>query len=168
MVAEDIAAQSGGDYYNLSLVKIKPRYQKRLKAILSMQKCVVDKEKICSSVQAYRLFAHLGIEKTEHFMIATLNNQCQVIGIHKVGQGGTSHTTVDLKVIARHALMDMATGVILCHNHPSGTCSPSEPDKVITRAITEALKLLNIRTWDHIIVAKDKYYSFSDEGTLDL
>jgi DNA repair protein RadC len=168
MVAEDIAAQSGGDYYNLQKVKVNNKHQKKLDAILAMRQCVVDKEKICNSVQAYRLFSHLGTELTEHFMVATLNRVNKVIGIHQVGQGGVYQTSVDCKVIARHALVDMASGVVLCHNHPSGNLKPSEPDKMLTRSIIEALKLLDIKVLDHIIVAKDLYYSFSDEGTLDL
>lgn len=169
MVAEDIATQSGGDYYNLQKVKVKSKHQKKLDAILSMQQCVVgDKESIRNSVQAYRLFAHLGTELTEHFLIATLNRANKVIGIHKVGQGGINQTPVDCRVIARLALIDMASGVVLCHNHPSGGLIPSEPDKILTKCIVDAFKLLDIKVLDHIIVAKDKYYSFSDERTLDL
>jgi DNA repair protein RadC len=168
MVAEDIAAQSGGDYYNLQKVRVKPKHQKKLDAILSMQQCIIPKDAMRSSAEVFKLFAHLGTELTEHFMIATLNNKCKVINIHQIGQGGVNQTPVDCKVIARHALVDMASGVVLCHNHPSGELNPSLPDKTLTKHVIDMLKLLDIKVLDHVIVGHNKYYSFSDEGTLDL
>ena len=167
-VAEDIATQAKGDYYNLSRVIVKPRYRKKLDAILSMQQCIIPKDAMRSSAEVFKLFAHLGTELTEHFMIATLNDKCKIINIHQIGQGGVNQTPVDCKVIARHALVDMASGVVLCHNHPSGELNPSLPDKTLTKHVIDMLKLLDIKVLDHVIVGHNKYYSFSDEGTLDL
>lgn len=168
MIAEDIAAQSGGDYYNLQKVRVKPKHQKKLNAILSMQKCIIPKDAMRSSAEVFKLFAHLGTELTEHFMIATLNNQCKVINIHQIGQGGITQTPVDCRVIARHALVDIANGVVLCHNHPSGQIYPSNQDKTLTKRVIDMLNLLDIKVIDHIIVGHNQYYSFADEGTLDL
>ena len=64
---------------------------------------------------------------------------------------------------ANYALDGLATSIILVHNHPSGSSTPSPNDKAITNKVKEAMKLLDITLLDHLIVTKDGYYSFSDE-----
>ena len=68
----------------------------------------------------------------------------------------------------KHALVHLASGIVLCHNHPSGNLQPSKEDKMLTRTIIEAAQLMHIKVLDHIIIAGDDYYSFSDENTLEL
>jgi DNA repair protein RadC len=167
IVAEDIANQSGGDYYNLGLVNVEPRYKKKLDALLSLTSCVISKGSIKGSNDAYPLFASLGTEKTESFYIATLNNANQVISIHAISTGGVTSTSVDIKLILRHVIMDMATGIILCHNHPSGNRTPSTQDINLTSKIKQACHSMDVKVLDHIIIAKQNYYSFLDEGNLN-
>jgi len=75
-------------------------------------------------------------------------------------------TVVDVRLVYKVALQHGATGVILCHNHPSGTLKASEADRQITRKIKVAGENLDIKVLDHIIVTESAYLSFADEGIL--
>ena len=88
------------------------------------------------------------------------------MGISCIGNGGVSGTVVDPKRIFQTALKANACGLILCHNHPSGTTSPSEADIKITNKIKNAGIFLEISVLDHLIVTPESFYSFADEGTL--
>jgi len=63
-------------------------------------------------------------------------------------------------------LEEMATGLILGHNHPSGNLKPSESDKQITQKIKEAGKMMDITVLDHLIITQKAYFSFAEEGML--
>ncbi len=102
----------------------------------------------------------------EEFWILLLNRANKVIGKHLVSKGGVTGTVVDPKVVYKIAIEHMATGIILCHNHPSGNLSPSDADISLTRKLCEGGKLLDIQVLDHLIVAGDKYFSFADEGKI--
>nr|MCR5455162.1 DNA repair protein RadC [Bacteroidales bacterium] len=73
---------------------------------------------------------------------------------------------VDLRKIAFHAISCNATRVILCHNHPGGTNSPSNEDTCLTQNIVNMMKHFNIAVVEHIIIAGDTYFSFLEEGLL--
>ena len=73
---------------------------------------------------------------------------------------------VDAKLLFRHAIDALASGIILVHNHPSGNLAPSHEDDVLTQRLAEAGKLLDIRILDHLIVTSDGYYSYNDERRL--
>lgn len=101
----------------------------------------------------------------ESFFIILMKGN-RVIGWAKIAQGGTSCTTVDVKIIAKYAIDTLSTTIILCHNHPSGNLDPSTQDKKLTRQIVDALSLFNIRVLDHIILSEDGYLSFNETGLL--
>lgn len=128
----------------------------------------VDRVKISNSKDSYNallsVFDAGQIEHVEEFVILLLNRANQVLGWYKLSKGGISGTVADTRVIFQLALGANACGVILAHNHPSGNPKPSEQDKLITKKIREAGKILEISILDHIIVTPDSYYSFSDEG----
>ena len=84
----------------------------------------------------------------------------------KVSQGGTSATVVDVKLVMRSALQQLASAVILCHNHPSNNLNPSQADDRVTEKIKSAAALFDISVLDHIIVGEDGYFSYLDEGRL--
>ena len=69
-----------------------------------------------------------------------------------------------MKLILQGALLTNASGVILAHNHPSGNLKPSEPDKIMTEKIKKALTAMDTRLLDHLIVTRESYFSFKDEG----
>ncbi|MFZ9943953.1 MAG: RadC family protein [Bacteroidia bacterium] len=102
----------------------------------------------------------------EEFWVLLLNRANQVIERHQVSKGGVAGTVVDPKLIFKKALEVTASALVLCHNHPSGNRSPSEADIHLTKKIADAARLMDMQVIDHIIVAGDGYYSFSDEGRL--
>jgi DNA repair protein RadC len=106
------------------------------------------------------------IELQEEFKILLLNRANNVLGIYNLSKGGTSGTVVDAKLVFSVALKCNASSIIIAHNHPSGNLTPSEADKTITNKLKQAGNYLDIALLDHLIVTKDNFYSFSDEGLL--
>ena len=84
----------------------------------------------------------------------------------RVSEGGVTGTFVDTKIIFKLALEELATGIILVHNHPSGNLSPSQSDINMTKKIKEAGRVMEVQLLDHLIIAGNKYYSFADEGLI--
>ena len=143
------------------LNEIKLRYSTKQKS--------TDWIKISSSMQAaeaiFKNWDKDYIATFECFKILLLNNSNQIKGIFQVSQGGITGTLVDVRLIFAVALKSLAVGMILTHNHPSGTLNPSEADKSITRKIKSAGEFLDIKVLDHIILTPSgKYFSFADEG----
>jgi DNA repair protein RadC len=102
----------------------------------------------------------------EEFWILLVNRANKIIGKHQISQGGVSGTVADPKRIFQLALENLASGIILCHNHPSGNIQPSQQDIKLTRKINEGAKLLEINLLDHIILGDENYYSFADNGMM--
>ena len=78
--------------------------------------------------------------------------------------GGTGSTVIDIKIIVKKAVERLASGLILVHNHPSGNPLPGEQDRTQTEALKRALAVFDIVLVDHVIIARKKYFSFSDEN----
>lgn len=106
------------------------------------------------------------IEVVESFYALYLNRRNTPVGIYKVGQGGICGTVVDIKLVCKMALDCLASSVIICHNHPSGETTPSKNDIDVTNKIKAALSLLDTNLLDHIILTKNTYLSFADEGKM--
>jgi DNA repair protein RadC len=103
----------------------------------------------------------------EQFTVAFTNRANKIIGIQVVSKGGLTGTVADPRLIMATALKAAATGIILCHNHPSGNLQASTADIDITKKIESACKFLDIKLLDHIIISPSgEYYSFIDEGLL--
>ena len=102
----------------------------------------------------------------EEFWAILLNRSARVIDTVMVSKGGTASTAVDVKIIMREAIQNLASAIILCHNHPSGNNQPSREDETLTQHIAEAARLMDVRVLDHIIVCDNKYYSFADNSLL--
>jgi DNA repair protein RadC len=97
---------------------------------------------------------------TEECHAMLLNNANKVIDCVKVGSGGYTATTVDIRCVMREALLKRATAMILCHNHPSGSAEPSRQDLELTERVASAAALLDIRLLDHVIISRGAHYSF--------
>ena len=95
-----------------------------------------------------------------------LNNAHRVIGQLKVSEGSATSTLFDIKKVLKHALLNDSQAVVLCHNHPSGACQPSGPDRQLTDSFAKACKTLEIRFLDHVIVTTDSFFSFRDQGLI--
>jgi DNA repair protein RadC len=102
----------------------------------------------------------------EEFWILFLNRSNKVINRMKLSQGGISGTVTDVRMVMKKAIEYLASGIILCHNHPSGNLNPSESDTKITQKIKEAGNLMDIQLLDHLIISEKDYYSFADNGIL--
>lgn len=102
----------------------------------------------------------------EEFWVLFLNRSNKVIDRMKISQGGISGTVTDIRIIMKKAVENLASGIIVCHNHPSGNLTPSESDTNITRKIRDAGNLMDIQLLDHLIISDRDYYSFADNGLL--
>lgn len=140
-----------------------------VKYSLSAKPMDFKKVKIDSSSKSanfIRNFYHEDIIIYESVFILLLDRSNHTIGYAKISQGGVSSTIVDVKIIMKYAVDSLASGVILAHNHPSGTLYPSEPDLRITSKVKEALKYMDVVLLDHIILTKDSHYSFADNNQI--
>ncbi len=125
----------------------------------------MERKKITNSKDVFKLFQPLlGDLPYEEFWVLYLNRSNSIIDKEKISLGGTAGTVIDVKIILKHGIEKLASGLILIHNHPSGNVSPSENDKAITRKIKEAGILMDIATLDHVIIGDTQYLSFADEG----
>jgi DNA repair protein RadC len=106
------------------------------------------------------------IEIFESVFILLLNTVNKTIGYAKISQGGISGTVVDPKIVAKYAVESLSSKIILAHNHPSGSLTPSSADISITERIKNGLAILDIKLIDHIILTKEGYYSFADDYKL--
>ncbi len=126
-----------------------------------------EKPKMESSKTAFELIkGDLMDLPHEEFWVLLLNRANRVIRKKRISEGGVSGTVADQKIIFKLALEELASAVILVHNHPSGNLKPSESDISLTKKIKEAGKLLEISLFDHLIIAHDRYFSFADEGLI--
>ncbi len=128
---------------------------------------IPQKRKITGSQDIYQIFYPLLIDlQHEEFWILLLSRSNHVINKIKISQGGVSETAVDVKLILKEAVLSLASGMILVHNHPSGNMRPSRPDDLLTQKIAEGARFLDIVVLDHIIICEKGYYSYGDEGRM--
>lgn len=130
---------------------------------------VFNKNKISGSKDAADFFQPILADLNhEEFWIMLLNRGNKIIDTFMVSQGGISGTVIDVRLILKKALEKLASSLILCHNHPSGTMQASEADLKITSKIKNAAEIMDITVLDHLIIGQNAYFSFADEGILNL
>lgn len=126
-----------------------------------------ERPKISGSKDAYELLrAHLTDLPHEEFWVLLLNRANRLIRKMQISQGGVAGTVADPKIIYKAALDDLASGIIVAHNHPSGNLTASQADITLTQRLKDGGKLLEIQVLDHLILAGHNYFSFADEGIL--
>ncbi len=126
---------------------------------------IIDSRTAISSAKTvFRIMLPLlkGIDHEECWILY-LNRANYLITKEKVSIGGLDSTTLDSRTIARKAIEKKATGIIVVHNHPSGSALPGNADIQATRQLDKALRTCDIALLDHVIIAESSYYSFSDE-----
>jgi len=137
---------------------------------LQLKQSTFIKVQIKSSLDAANVFRQV-FEETigiyESMFALYLNRANKTIGWFKISQGGLSGTVVDVRLILKTGIECLASGLIICHNHPSGNVNPSEPDIKITNKLKEGCKILDIQLLDHIILTEDSYSSFADQNLLN-
>ena len=106
-------------------------------------------------------------ERTERFYVVSLNAKCKVLGRRKISEGSLSEVSAYPRMVMETALNYNAHSVLLCHNHPGGTCAPSPEDVSSTIQLQRLLNGVGILVLDHIIVAGDRTYSMIQHGDID-
>ena len=123
--------------------------------------------KITSSSDVYELMKpELMDESVEYFYAVLLNRANLVIKKQIISQGGTGATIAEPKLIFKYAMDNLASSIILVHNHPSGNLKPSESDIRLTRKLVEVGKNLELSVLDHVIFTDVGYFSFADESMI--
>jgi len=106
------------------------------------------------------------MEIQESFYVLFLNRANNIISFEEMFRGGIFSTTVDIKLIAKKTIDLLASSIICVHNHPSGNLNPSKSDIDICERIKNILNIVDSDMLDNIIITKESYYSFADEGRL--
>ncbi len=128
---------------------------------------VILRESINCSSDAAIIFQQMLCDLPyEEFWILMLNRANKIIDKKRISSGGVSGTVSDPKIILKAAIDKLASGIIVCHNHPSGNINPSRADTELTKKLKQACSLVDISFIDHLIVSEKTYYSFADEGVI--
>lgn len=181
-LAKNMLAEHNNDLYQLSRKTIKELCQYKgigpakavsLKACFEIAKRYRNneepetKEKITCSKDAFHMFfPHLNGLNHEEFWCMFLSRANKVLAIENISKGGIHASVVDLKVIFKKALLHESCGLIIAHNHPSGSNKASAEDRKTTQKILEGAKQIDIQLLDHLIFYKNDYLSFADKGLL--
>ncbi len=112
------------------------------------------------------LVTHYTTRNQEYFLCASLNGAHEVLEIRVVTMGLLNRTVVHPREVYAEPLKDRAAAIIICHNHPSGQLSPSSEDIDVTDRIRKSGEILGIRLLDHLIITKNGYFSFVENGMM--
>ena len=123
-------------------------------------------KKITSAEDVYNELKTFATKQQEYFLTITLDGASHIINTRTVFIGTLNQSLVHPREVFADAIADRSAGIIIAHNHPSGTLSASRADIQVTERLKEVSKLVGIGLLDHVIIAKDGYYSFADEGLL--
>lgn len=128
---------------------------------------IKHRKQIGSSRDVFEVFQPmLGDLPHEEFWLLLMNRANKILKKERISIGGVAGTVADVKIIFKKAIEGGASGIIACHNHPSGNLRPSNADIQLTQKMVEAGKILEISMLDHIIVTDAGYFSFADDGIL--
>ena len=102
----------------------------------------------------------------EEFWVLLMNQNYKLLKAERISIGGITETSADIRIIMREAVLNNATIFAVCHNHPSGSISPSRQDDMLTQSIQKACQLMRIHVLDHVIVTDGAYYSYHEQGKI--
>lgn len=125
--------------------------------------------KIHSSKESYDIFKTLYEDCMQHHeecWAMYLNRAGKLLGVSCISRSGMDCTVVDIRIVLQTALVSHASGIILSHNHPSGSTVASTPDNNLTSQLKKGCEAIGIQLLDHIILTEDKFLSYADEGML--
>jgi DNA repair protein RadC len=130
-----------------------------------------ERFQVKTSRDAFEIFMEAwdqdSIEHVEEFKLLLLTRSNKVLGVASISKGGLSGRVTDVRIILQYAIKANASGIIICHNHPSGNLNPSESDLAITRKVKDSAKLMDIQLLDHLIITPEAgYCSMADEGMI--
>jgi DNA repair protein RadC len=156
----------------LEIYGIEPQMARRIMGVFEISRryqSAAVRKRCCikTSKDVYELM-QLKLADLDHeqFFVLYLNFSNEIIELSQLSVGGRHSTIADAKRIFQQALRCAATGLILCHNHPSGQRHPSPQDQALTKDIKEFAALIDMKLLDHVIFTDNGYFSFADEGIL--
>jgi len=126
------------------------------------QRPVFDSPQRVKDYLAVQLDGH----SQEHFAVLFLDSQHRLIEFRLLFSGTLTQTSVYPREVVRQALLHNAAAVVLAHNHPSGVAEPSRADEFLTQSLCAALKLVDVRVLDHIVVGRGQTVSLAERGLL--
>ena len=133
---------------------------------LSRRFLVKEGTKLDSHKKVVALAEDLRRKKQEHFISFTVDGDTNLIRRRRVFKGTLNQSLIHPREIFADAVSDRAAGVILVHNHPSGSSQPSKEDFAVTRQLVDAGRIMGIDIIDHIVLGKKNHFSFQKEGIL--
>ena len=133
---------------------------------LSKRYLIKHNKRITNAKDVYDELKAFSSKNQEHFLTITLDGASHIINTRTVFIGTLNQSLIHPREVFADAIADRAAGIIIAHNHPSGTLEASRADVQITQRLKEVSKLVGIELLDHVILSKQGYYSFSDEGLL--
>ena len=147
------------------------------KAITILAACELGKRRQAEKVQeradmgspqAIYEFMHPKMQDldTEEAWVLLMNQNFKLIKAERLSHGGITETAVDVRLIVKNALLNNATVVAFCHNHPSNNARPSRDDDRLTERVKKACDLMRLHLLDHVIVTDGNYYSYRESGRL--
>jgi DNA repair protein RadC len=141
--------------------EIKIRYNRTKKVFLGK---VANSKDAADFIR--KIYTRGSIELQESFIALYLNTANEILGYYKHTVGSINATIADVRLIFATALASASVGILVAHNHPSGNLAASQPDINLTKKLHEAGKILEIKLLDHIIITKNGYSSFADQGMI--
>jgi DNA repair protein RadC len=144
----------------------------QLQAVLELARRAIDeglrREAVLNSPDKVRQYLQLQLARREHevFAVLYLDAQNRLLKCEELFRGTLTQTSVHPREVVKQALRHNAAAVILAHNHPSGVAEPSRADELLTRALKDALALVEVRVLDHLIVAGNATVSFAERGLI--
>ncbi len=133
---------------------------------LSKRYLIRTNKRILNANDIYNELKEYTTKTQEYFLTITLDGASHIINKRVVFIGTLNQSLVHPREVFADAIADRAAGIIIAHNHPSQTPTPSQADINITNRLKDVATLVGIELLDHIILTKNSYFSFSDEGYL--
>lgn len=173
-LSKEIAALFERDFETLTLERLTAihglgdaKSMQILSAIeLSRRYLIKQNVKITSAADVHRELDAYVNKKQEHFIVITLDGANHIIEKRVVFVGTLNQSLVHPREVFADAICDRAASLIIAHNHPSGQLSPSSADMQVTKRLKEVAKMVGIELLDHVILSKEGYFSFDEEGML--
>lgn len=145
------------------------------KAITILAACELGKRRQQEKVDerpdlgtATRIYNHMHPQlqdlDVEEFWLLLLNQHHRLIKKVRIARGGITEVSVDIRIVMREAVLSNATIIAVCHNHPSGSITPSKMDDQLTQSLKKACEVMRIHFLDHVVIADGCYYSYHEEG----
>ncbi len=173
-LAREVAALLEREFENLTVEKLCKVHglghakASQLLASLELSRRLLqpNPRRIFSAKAVYETLYDYRDRRQEHFVVMTLDGASHIINIRTVFIGTLTQSIVHPREVFADAIADRAAGIIVAHNHPSGTLHASHADIRITERLKEVGSLVGIELLDHVILTRNGYFSFSDEGML--